>query len=284
MKFDFKYLYLFPLASLAMLTACDNVDDNDRYIAVEKPVLPPHSVPKTLLIEEFTGNRCVNCPTGAEMIHTIMQENPGRVIAIGVHPAGGGPNTLPIGTQDFRCDEAQVIFEQYKPDAFPCAVFNGTETSTAISGWYTIASSMLQQEANMTIDAISDYDPETRNLDIDYTITLTNDIDTQLSVMALIMENDIIGYQTNLSGQLMSDYVHNHVLRASLNGDWGQQLPANLANGDVIDGSASIKVDEKWVAENCQVVVFVFQTQSKAVEQAFLVDVDSKVNNEGPEE
>lgn len=280
MKIKFNYLLLLPVASCLAFASCDNIDINDRYIPVEKPVLPPHSVAKTLLIQEFTGNRCVNCPQGAAAIHQIQEEYPGMVIAVGMHPEGGGPNTQPIRGQDFRCEEAQVMYDFYKPDGFPCAVFNGTTSSTAYTSWYSEATAMLSQEANMTIDAACQYDESSRGLTVNYSIGFTNDIDTQMSVMVWIMENNIIGFQTD-GGTILSDYVHNHVLRASLNGDWGQQLPSPQANGNVVEGSASITLDESWVADNCQVVVYVFQTQSRAVEQAALADVIGSAEGEG---
>lgn len=269
----YKFLMIPATLSLAFISvSCDNVDENNRYEGIEKPVLPPHSVPKTLLIQEFTGNMCTNCPQGAAQIHNIQEEYPGQVIAVGLHPAGGGPNTEPIGTQDFRCQEAQVLFEYFLPSGFPCAVFNGETKSTRFALWYGIAAEMLSQEANMTIDAVSKYDSSSRNVTVDYTVTPTADLSGDYSVMVWIMENDIVGFQLD-GGTLLDNYVHNHVLRASLNGDWGVKLPANLYNGESIDGSASMIIDQNWVAENCQIIVYVFQTNNKYVEQSTLIDV-----------
>lgn len=276
----YKILTLISLSGLGgVLVSCDNIDENDRYESTEKPVLPPHSVPKTLLIQEFTGNMCTNCPQGAKAIHDIQEEFPGQVIAIGIHPEGGGPNTMPIGDQDFRCEEAQVIYEFFKPSGFPCAVFNGETTSTRFNMWYSIAAEMLAQEANMTIDAQSIYDSTTRNLQIDYTITATSDISTDLNVLVLLMENNILGYQLD-GGKLLDNYIHNHVLRASLNGGWGTSLPSSIKNGQVIEGSASMILDDKWVAENCQVVVYTFQSATRVVEQATEIDVIQEPNED----
>lgn len=267
-----KYLMLFVSAIGLVMSSCDNIDEDNRYIAEEKPVVPPHSVIQNLLIMEFTGNYCTNCPQGAQAIHNISEEYPGRIIAVGLHPEGGELFTRPIGTQDFRCEEAQVMYEYYRPDGFPCAVFNGQSMSTVYSGWYGIATPILAQEAIMTVDAETVYEPETRHLTVDYNITLTNDISEQLSVMVWIMENNIVGYQVD-QGKMLSDYVHNHVLRASLNGGWGQTLPSPLSNGEIINGTATLTLSEDWVAENCQIVVYVFRTQSRVVEQATVVDI-----------
>lgn len=267
-------IYRIALAFITALTfqACDDISPDDRYIAVDKPVLPAAAVPKTLLIQEFTGNDCRNCPAGSTAIHNIMEANPGRVIAVGMHPEGGGNFTQPLGTQNFRCRQAQVMYEYYKPSGFPCAVFNGTQKSTNSDDWNTYAIACLAQEAYMTIDAQSAYDVATRLLKVDYAVTMTADSDAALSIMLWIMENGITGIQNN-EGKYIFDYVHNHVLRASLNGDWGTPLGAGLKNGDIMEGSATITLEPSWVAENCQVVAYVYRNDNKAVEQATAIDV-----------
>ncbi len=267
------YNLLFAASALPLLTlvACDNIDEDERYIPVEKPVLPPHAVPKVLLIQEFTGVRCANCPTGAETIHTIQEEYPGQVIAVGMHPKSGG-FTDPWPDNDFRSEEAEVMYTYYKPDGFPCAIFNGTRKSETIIDWSSQASQLMNQEAFMTIDAKSDFDTESNSGSVDYTITLTGDVDRSLNVMVWLMENGITGFQLS-SGPLIPNYTHNHVLRCSLNGDWGEALGSKFENGQIITGSAKIDMKDGWKAENCQIVVYVFDSSSKEVEQAALVDV-----------
>lgn len=267
------YTILLSASFLGFLASCDDVKIEDRYEPVERP-----NVSKVMLIQEFTGDLCVNCPKGAAAIHTIQEAFPGQVIAVGLHPEGGGPNTEPIGDQDFRCEEAQVMYEFYKPSGFPCAVFNGQSQSTRFALWYSdvydIFSQMEQDgvTAKMTIAAETIYEPANRKLKVDYTIEPTEDITQQMSVLVWIMENNIIGSQRD-GNEIVHDYVHNHVLRASLNGGWGETLPSEMNEAQLYSGSAEMTLDEKWVADNCQVVVYVFQTDTRYVEQATVVDV-----------
>ncbi|MDE6786784.1 MAG: Omp28-related outer membrane protein, partial [Muribaculaceae bacterium] len=66
-------------------------------------------------------------------------------------------------------------------------------------------------------------------------------------------------------------YEHNHVLRASLNGDWGEELGKSFVDGEKKEGTASMTLKEDWVAENCDVVVFVYGDDNKEVEQAISI-------------
>lgn len=267
-------LYNLALAGICalMFVSCDNIGDDERYIAEEKPLLPAEAVAKNLLIMEFTGNWCRNCPTGAQAIHTISETNPGRVIAVGLHPRGGGANTEPGylldgSMQDFRCEEAQVMYEHYLPSGFPCAVFNGITKSTTTQDWNTEAIAALNTPTYIMIDATTSYDATTREVIVDYSLDFSDYYNEELSVIAWVMENNIVGFQVD-NGDYLFDYVHNHILRASLNGPWGTSIGSKFNNEQSISGTASITLDTKWVAENCRIVVFVIKNSTKEVLQA----------------
>ena len=55
MKSIYNILFAASLCGAGFLVSCDNISEDDRYIPVDKPVLPPHSVAKTVLVQEFTG-------------------------------------------------------------------------------------------------------------------------------------------------------------------------------------------------------------------------------------
>lgn len=258
----------FGLGALALMAAgCSNISEDERYISIEKPV---SDNPRTVLIMEFTGTSCRNCPNGAASIHAIQEDEPGKVIAVGLHPYGD-VNTNPVFNTDLRSDEATVMYDYYRPAGFPCAIFDGTVTSTAYGEWMTLAANALEIPAKMTVEASCDYSEDTRELKVDYTVNFTNTITEKLSVMVWVMENEIRGGQNDNGKPTL--YTHNHVLRASLNGDWGQLIGAVFEPDSHVDGSASITLDEKWKAENCQVVVYVYRDSDKGVEQAVLADV-----------
>lgn len=266
MKRSFKTFGLLAVAALA--AGCSNISEDDRYISIEKPV---QDNPRTLLAMEFTGVSCRNCPNGAAAMTDIMKDEPGKVIVVGLHPYDD-VNTTPILDTDLRCDEATVMYKYYKPAGFPCAVFDGLTKSTAYGEWMTLASNALTVPSKMTIDAKCSYNSASRSLEVDYEINFTNNISDPLSVMVWLVESGISGWQ-NDNGKLVMNYTHNHVLRASLNGDWGEKIGARFGAEDVVKGSAHIDLDQKWVPENCQVVVYVFRDSDKGVEQAAEAEV-----------
>lgn len=265
-----KILYSIYLAlGLSVMSSCDNIDENDRYIPVDRP-----AIKRVTLIQEFTGVRCTNCPTAAETVHDIMSGFPGSVIAVCLHPENTA-YTMPYRGTDLTCKEASVYYDFFKPDAFPAAMIDGAAPSNAIQQWSSIVSDQLKLEAPLDISLSCVYNSDDRRLKVDYSIMFNKLYQNECSVLVWIMENNIVGAQIS-GGKPVTDYVHNHVLRASLNGDWGTPLgyyfePVNQS----IDGSCEITLDEKWKAENCQVVAFVFRklSGSAPVEQAAIIDV-----------
>ena len=273
-----SYLSLGLLALAGFAAGCDNIDEDDRYIKVEKPVIDN---PRNLLIMEFTGNSCLNCPTGAATVEQIKDdEAPGRVISVGLHPYGSH-FTEPVATihnpshrQDLRSEAATALFDYYEPSGFPAAVFNGLKStmSGSTADWIQRASQALTAMSNITLMAQCSYDEETRELNVSYTAEFLDYFNTKLNATVWLVENKIMGTQTMPNGRPDMNYEHNHVLRASLNGNWGEELGDSFADGSATSKAASMTLQEDWVAENCNVVVYIYRDDNKEVEQAISID------------
>lgn len=248
------------ITMMAFTSACDDVKEDDRLIKVERP-----PIARKVLIQEFTGINCVNCPTGASMVHEIQQLYPESVIAVGMHPGGTGFSG-PIGTFNLNSELARVYYDYYKPAGFPAAVIDGQEPLTNISTWSGAVRSQISNPAPADITMTPSYDEASRTLTVDYEVTINNVYTRPLNINIWLVENGIIGPQKSGS-TIIFKYEHNHVLRTSLTGNWGNQLASSFLPEEVYKGSASIVLDENWVAENCDIIGFL-QNDAKNVEQA----------------
>ena len=71
--------------------ACQEVDPNDRLIYVK-----PAEVGRAVLIEDFTGQKCINCPNGTNAINNIVEAyGEENVVAVGIHSG-------PLGLKDSK--------------------------------------------------------------------------------------------------------------------------------------------------------------------------------------
>ena len=57
--------------------ACQEVDPNDRLIYVK-----PAEVGRAVLIEDFTGQKCINCPNGTNAINNMKKPLIPRCITV----------------------------------------------------------------------------------------------------------------------------------------------------------------------------------------------------------
>ena len=102
-----KYIkYALPAIFLLTLCACDEIDEQDRFQKVEIASGGESGGEgggegtgfgaKNVLVEDFTGQRCINCPLASNTIATL-QETFGhdRVIPVAIH---GGDLTLAAPT------------------------------------------------------------------------------------------------------------------------------------------------------------------------------------------
>ncbi len=263
------------LAALALLvSSCDDVKESDRLI--DYP-LPPAS--KTLLIMEFTGQNCSNCPSGAAQIHSLQEAYPGDVIAVCLHPEGVQFTNI-VGREDLglRSKTATEIYRNYTPDSFPCAVFDGVKTddSPYFLQWIQASQPFLEAETPVVLSVEATYDAE-RNINVHCKADFVRgEYQRPLNIAVWIMENGIVGPQMSTSGRL-KNYVHNHVLRTSFNGAWGESLGTSFNLDDEKEYATSLRnADETWKLENCQIVAFLVDPDSKYVLQSAITDLEEQ--------
>lgn len=266
-----KRILLYFIATTLLtgfFTACNVIDENDRYIKVTTPE-PPTTAVKRVLIEEFTGRKCPNCPTGAQTIADIQAYYEGRVVAVAIH---AGMYAMPTGTAfrdlDLRTDAGNTYNETYAPQGYPAAMINrntydGVVASTIRDKWMTSVISELAGEPVMEIIPTCSYDETTRTATITTTIEALQNMPEGLNLQIYLTESGIVAAQMN-GNELINDYVHNHVLRSAVNGTWGESL-VSLPQGETKSYTHTITLPVEWNADNCHIVAFACENSGNRV-------------------
>ena len=117
-----RYISGCVLASMILaFTACDTIKEQDRKVAFTGSI----SGERTVLLEEFTGVRCVNCPLGAAEAHKLQEFFGDNLIVVGLYPQTPVNLTEPAsGDMDLRTDAAEAYAKEYKVEAFPRGMVN----------------------------------------------------------------------------------------------------------------------------------------------------------------
>jgi hypothetical protein len=244
----------------------------------------PQAELKNVLLEEFSGVRCINCPTAQLTAKSISETYPGRVNIVTIHPLNKFNSlTLPfdvaIGDEhtskyDFRTDPGAKMldFVGYgTTGSLPIGnidrkLFSG-ESARNIEHqkWPAYVAQALNETTPVNIDINSKVSGDSIEVTVKLIYT-TIASDSQL-VTVSILESEMEDYQEgkdqNGTGVIFENYVHKHVLRAVLTGYFGDYLNASYIPGRVFLKKYRIKRDPEWVATNLDALVLIHNNTSK---------------------
>lgn len=210
-----KYVMLSFLALGLTLSSCKKEEEKieeEEVIANELP----SSFTKKALIEEYTGEWCVWCPAGAEIIAAMKVNNPNKYVAIGVHY--NDPLEIP---------QFDVLRGMFSISGFPSA----TVVRKEFGGDYAISRGIWESSANsdLAIAATAGIKIETT---MDGSVTVNYGANSDMSDLKLtvyVIEDNVreVGDQIGAA----TGYIHQDVLREVLSGSTGDDV--TIAAGEI---------------------------------------------------
>ncbi len=245
----------FILAAAALIlavTSCDKIDN---------PIKPytPMGGGKTVLIKDFTGAMCVNCPGAAEIAHELQHQlGEDRVLIMGVH---AGPLAQPAGQfPNFLTDEGNEWYGQHDSNPLFCVDNVGlTDGNTLyVEQIDEPVNEGLTEEQSFELFISNEYDESNRQLDVEVDATVTAEYGGNLYVTVCLVEDSIIGWQ-KVQGGINKEYVFRNVFRGTLNGANGEAF----GNGefyvdDEREYNYSIQLDSIYNADQCYILSYVY--------------------------
>ncbi len=235
---------------------------------------------RQVLIEEFTGVRCVNCPAGSVTIESLLATHGERLVAISLH-AGFWAPPLNESTMDFQTEDGNAILNFLgQPISYPSAVvnrkkFGGSPLLGLGQGeWAGKIVEELAIPPRIKIGIEYDYDEASRELSIDLTLLPTEAISESLNLSIYVTESDIENAQDTQNG-LVIDYTHRHVFRGSVTNPLGDPLSGPFVANQSSEWNGNFTLPAEWVAENCSLIAFVHYADiSKEILQVAEVHVE----------
>lgn len=230
-----KYLILaaLPLA----FASCDNVDENDRYIDAGE--IPPL---RTVLLEEFTGQLCTNCPQGHKIASDLRARFGSNFIPVSIHAS-----TLALSEEygGFSNAESEKYYNNVGNPSLPSGVVDRKTGTIDRSAWTQAVLDDIRILAPVDLSISSSFDSSTGTIEATVSATeVTNTLTGTLQVW--LVQNNITAFQTD-GGNYVTDYVHNHIFRSSLNGTDGESV--TVSNPGPLGKTYSIKLKDAWKTE-----------------------------------
>ncbi len=238
---------ILTLTLAAMLTACSHIDEDERYIYMK-----PEQADRTVLLEDFTGQRCINCPKGTEVIEKLQAEYGDKVIAVGIH---GGPLGF-AGTATVKglaTDVGNEYYNHWNLEYQPVGLVD-RHGAVNYTDWTAAVVEELSRPARLRLEAEATLQ-DNRQILITVRATGTDGhINGHLQVW--MTEDNITALQMMPDGTTNREYVHNHVLRTPVNGTWGDAFTIEEGQNSTL--TMEQPLSEEWDINHLSAIAFVY--------------------------
>lgn len=287
MKKKISYLLVFALISAAAWMSCQKIDE--PLVIIDQrdfPELPDDTTGgedtlnnfittfvdfKQVLLEDFTGHLCVNCPEAAGLAHELAEDLDHKLIIYAVH-AGNFAEPVP-GTElsaDFRTSVGNELNSNYTIFANPLALIDRTEFNGLHQifkdDWETVVMSELQKPNTVNLRLSNSWYPDLHVVSVDVETEFVTPPDGQYKLVVFIVEDSIVAPQLNNNPQIGADtiyeYVHRNILRDAVSPTYGYFLGDNgtVTTGQIYSKQYTYPVNSEWVTRNCRIIAYVAKT------------------------
>lgn len=241
-------------------------------------------VTRKVLLEDFTGHRCNNCPDAAAVALQLQDIYGEDLILVGVHMLASfaapvsPPNPDGSYATDFRTEAGNTYETALGISFLPNgAVSRRVYNSSLLQGeaaWGSAVADIIGEPADLDIwFSELTYNGSANTVTAEVKVAVLNPIVGDHNLTIYLTEDHVVDWQYNNDPALpdpdVEDYDHRHVLRTTLNGTWGVPLiTTSAAAGDTLTFSyPNFPVAAGWVPANCALVAYGYNTASYEVLQ-----------------
>jgi len=263
-----------PKPTLTVTQALDSAEA--AHDSIHGTVTPVQKV----LLEDYTGHQCGNCPSAAMKAREQQAIWGKRLVVMAVHAGYFAKYDKVPFTTNFTTPEGEEWNTIFGVMAYPNGMVNRSGSPSKLQGIATWPASIATQMAEtpqigMTVTTL--YDEATRKVNLKVRSKYLANQTGKYNLMVAITEDGIINWQKNYGASSggdpsypvgdVSNYVHPHAMRSALTGTWGKLNKENPAAGNVTEEYFSATLDNAWKAEKCSVVAFIVDEATREVIQ-----------------
>jgi hypothetical protein len=231
---------------------------------------------RKVLLEDYTGHTCVNCPAAAITARSLEELHEGKLVVMAVHAGyfaepGAGEYALDLTTQagnDWNSEFAPSLYPSGMVDR---KLFDGVRI-LGPGKWGNSIDQVIALPPDVQMKITNQYDPGSRRVISTVYNRFITPLTGEYTLTVCILEDSIIGAQKNSNPNIGPSpnwygYVFNDVLRGSLNGSFGEVLTTSPDIKLTYLGRYSSKIDTSFVAKNCWILAFVSNSATREIIQ-----------------
>lgn len=242
---------------------------------------------KNVLLEDYTGQLCTNCPAATTIAHGLVDADSAHVILVSVHASNTGAfqaTEPPEFTNDFTTPAGNT----YATDMTgflgnPMGCINRNSGGFGGTVWYfstdwsTAVPAERALSPSINLQLQYNYYPSTRGLFVHTETEVLSDLNDTYNLIVFLLRDSVIGPQKLNNGSIDTTYHHHAILSDNINGTWGTQVVGGaISAGEKIYNNFSYAVpnpDSTFSIENLSLVTFVCNRSTYAVEQVIKTEL-----------
>ena len=204
---------------------------------------------RKVVLEEFTGVNCRNCPDGHRRANALRDAHPGEVFLINIHQ---GSFAYPAEI-DLRTNYGDALASQAGINSYPNATinrhsFNGSIAVADRTAWTSLSEGLLSTEAYANIAAKATVDWQTREMQVTVQVYYTGNSPASTNYLNVALLQDYIygpqaGMNANMEQVDGNQYVHMHALRDLITGQWGEEITTTI-QGSFVEKTYTYTIPE----------------------------------------
>lgn len=287
MRLNYSNGFLAAMGLLLMggmfLVSCDEELPPVIMTAEEKPLLDtfylgsaPTAAVKKVLLFDVTGVRCNNCPKAAALAKTLAANNSGRIEVVALYPKTPMSLTYPwAGFDTMSTIEADQLatalggITSLPLGSVDQVAYNGSKLLNT-SDWGAAITAQMAKASPFNLDIKSTWQSAEGRARVEVKATANTTITANYKWVMAITEDAVKSKQSDQDapGGVVDDYEHEHALRGVIGSTLGTDVNvAAVSAGYVREKHFYLVPKAKWVAANCDVVVWIYDANTKEVVQ-----------------
>lgn len=248
----------------ALLCSCETIKEENRLIPLPRQ---EYKTNRTHVLIEYTGFRCVNCPTASELAQSLVQLYDTQLIVVAMHPASN-PFTQGAAKFDYTCPEADIYYQFMggtKTTPFPIGNINAQRTEERYliepNEWANELAHIMNDSTCISLQTEAEADTTSRSIAVMTSVYSDSLIDCRLALW--LVEDSVLGAQAMPDGSNNMAYYHRHLLRQTLGEDaWGEAIQITSTEQNIY---ATYPLDEKYAPAHCHVVAVLFDNEDNKI-------------------
>lgn len=228
---------------------------------------------RKIIIEDFTGHTCVNCPDARSVIDQLSVLYPEKIIPVAVH-CGSFATPWSSGVKfryDFRTEAGNALEAYYAIPQYPNGLINtvAKEELSAYSSWSSKVSAFINTSSKLSMEITNTCDTNAHTVSTKLKTTALSYINKNLYLVIFVTEDSIVNWQRSSSGDNPT-YMHRHVLRKALTNPLGNELKNGVFFKDsFIESQFSFSyTDTDWKINKIHIVAYIYDNVTKEILQA----------------